>query len=154
MKKNKKNCCPILIISIKWSILSFQLRHWWIIILWWNIRRFLCILFCYISSNFSNYNVFTNSNANAPLFHKISGTWSNHEGSLLLWCWILSFYGFIFGYRARPCNISKRGCSKIYLFFRRSLVAFRFAFFYKERKYKIQMSFAELIWYHESQKLP
>jgi len=47
---------------------------------------FFGILFCYISSNFFNYNVFTNSNANAPLFHKISRTWSNHEGSLLIWC--------------------------------------------------------------------
>nr|WIA66445.1 cytochrome c biogenesis factor N [Apopellia endiviifolia]WIA66486.1 cytochrome c biogenesis factor N [Apopellia endiviifolia]WIA66527.1 cytochrome c biogenesis factor N [Apopellia endiviifolia]WIA66568.1 cytochrome c biogenesis factor N [Apopellia endiviifolia] len=54
------------------------------------------ILFRYISSDFSNYNVFTNPNANAPLFHKISGTWSNHEGSPLLWCWIPSFYGFLF----------------------------------------------------------
>jgi hypothetical protein len=88
---------------------------------------FFGILFCYISSDFSNYNVFTNSNANAPLFYKISGTWSNHEGSLLLWCWILSFYGFFFGYWARPCNLSKRGCSKNIFFFRRPLMAFRFA---------------------------
>nr|WIA66815.1 cytochrome c biogenesis factor N [Pellia epiphylla] len=54
------------------------------------------ILFRYISSDFSNYNVFTNPNANAPLSYKISGTWSNHEGSPLLWCWIPSFYGFLF----------------------------------------------------------
>jgi cytochrome c biogenesis factor len=58
------------------------------------------ILFCYISSNFSNYNVFTNSNFNAPLFHKISRTWSNLESHLLLWCWILRFYEFFFCYRA------------------------------------------------------
>eukprot|EP01018_Ginkgo_biloba_P041095 Gb_15255 [translate_table: standard] len=38
--------------------------------------------FRHIPSNFSNYNVFTNSNANAPLFYQISGTWSNHEGSI------------------------------------------------------------------------
>nr|AHI16011.1 cytochrome c biogenesis factor N [Sphagnum girgensohnii]AND49936.1 cytochrome c biogenesis factor N [Sphagnum rubiginosum] len=99
---------------------------------------FFGILFCYISSDFSNYNVFTNSNANAPLFHKISGTWSNHEGSLLLWCWILSFYGFIFGYRARPCNISKRGCSKNIFLFRRPLVAFRFASFIKKENIKFR----------------
>ena len=93
---------------------------------------FFSILFCYISSDFSNYNVFTNSNANAPLFYKISGTWSNHEGSLLLWCWILSFYGFFFGHWARPCNVSKRGCSKNIFFFRRPLVALRFAPLMKE----------------------
>nr|AEB39994.1 cytochrome c biogenesis factor N [Funaria hygrometrica] len=93
---------------------------------------FFGILFCYISSDFSNYNVFTNSNANAPLFYKISGTWSNHEGSLLLWCWILSFYGFFLGHRVRPCNVSKRGRSKNIFFFRRPLVAFRFACFIKK----------------------
>nr|YP_010881108.1 cytochrome c biogenesis factor N [Moerckia flotoviana]WIA66610.1 cytochrome c biogenesis factor N [Moerckia flotoviana] len=69
---------------------------------------FLGILLCYISSDFSNYNVFTNPNANAPSFHKTSGTWSNHEGSLLLWCWIPSFYGFPFCYPARPSDVSER----------------------------------------------
>nr|QIA60265.1 cytochrome c biogenesis factor N [Ptychanthus striatus] len=78
------------------------------------------ILFCYIPSDFSNYNVFTNSNANAPLFYKISGTWSNHEGSLLLWCWILSFYGFLFCYpAARPSNVSEqaKGAEKKNIYF-------------------------------------
>nr|YP_009307305.1 cytochrome c biogenesis factor N [Orthotrichum gymnostomum]YP_009316195.1 cytochrome c biogenesis factor N [Orthotrichum obtusifolium]AOR82058.1 cytochrome c biogenesis factor N [Orthotrichum gymnostomum]AOY35700.1 cytochrome c biogenesis factor N [Orthotrichum obtusifolium] len=93
---------------------------------------FFGILSCYISSDFFNYNVFTNSNANAPLFYKISGTWSNHEGSLLLWCWILSFYGFFLGHRVRPCNVSKRGRSKNLFFFRRPLVAFRSASFIKK----------------------
>ena len=77
------------------------------------------ILFCYIPSDFSNYNVFTNSNANAPLFYKISGTWSNHEGSLLLWCWIPSFYGFLFCYPARPSNVSEqaKGAEKKNIYF-------------------------------------
>ncbi|KAG6543396.1 hypothetical protein Mapa_015311 [Marchantia paleacea] len=69
---------------------------------------FFGILFCYISFDFSNYNVFTNSNANAPLFYKISVTWSNHEGSMLLWCWILRFYRFLFCYLAQPYNIPKQ----------------------------------------------
>nr|YP_009047458.1 cytochrome c biogenesis factor N [Buxbaumia aphylla]AGN74249.1 cytochrome c biogenesis factor N [Buxbaumia aphylla]AHI16003.1 cytochrome c biogenesis factor N [Buxbaumia aphylla] len=92
-----------------------------------STTSFFGILFCYISSDFSNYNVFTNSNANAPLFYKISGTWSNHEGSLLLWCWILSLYGFFLGYRVRRCNVSKRGRSKNIFFFCKPLVAFCFA---------------------------
>ncbi|KAL8113491.1 hypothetical protein AgCh_020711 [Apium graveolens] len=38
-------------------------------------------------------------------------TWSNHEGSILSWCWILSFYGFLLCYRGRPQshNVSNRG---------------------------------------------
>jgi glucan phosphoethanolaminetransferase (alkaline phosphatase superfamily) len=99
---------------------------------------FFGFLFCYISFDFSNYNVITNSNANVPLFHKISRTWSNHEGSLLLWCWILSFYGFIFGYQARPYNISKPGCSKNIILFRKLLVAFCFASFIKKKNIKFK----------------
>ncbi|YP_009477629.1 cytochrome c maturation protein CcmFN (mitochondrion) [Nymphaea colorata] len=69
---------------------------------------FLGPLFRHIPNNFSNYNVLT---ANAPFFYQISGTWSNHEGSILLWCWILSFYGILFCYRGRPQSqhVSKRG---------------------------------------------
>lgn len=75
---------------------------------------FLCILlpflglsFRHIPNNLSNYNVLT---ANAPFFYQISGTWSNHEGSILSWCWIPSFYGFLLCYRGRPQshNVSKR----------------------------------------------
>nr|YP_006073032.1 heme lyase [Nitella hyalina]AEH42846.1 heme lyase [Nitella hyalina] len=62
---------------------------------------FFSFLFCYVSSDFSIYSVFTNSNNQLPLFYKVSGTWSNHEGSLLLWCWILSLYGFLFCFRTR-----------------------------------------------------
>lgn len=74
---------------------------------WCILLSFLGLLFCHISNNLSNYNVLT---ANAPFFYQISGTWSNHEGSILLWCWILSFYGFLFCYRGRPQshNVSKR----------------------------------------------
>ncbi|MCL7036236.1 hypothetical protein MKW94_013371 [Papaver nudicaule] len=76
---------------------------------------FLCILhpflglsFCHIPNNLSNYNVLT---ANAPFIYQISGTWSNHEGSILSWCWISSLYGFLLCYRGRPKshNVSKRG---------------------------------------------
>nr|WGU13494.1 cytochrome c biogenesis Fn [Zygostates lunata] len=75
---------------------------------------FLCILlpflglsFRHLPKNLSNSNVLT---ANAPFFYQISGTWSNHEGSIFSWCWIPSFYGFLLCYRGRPQshNVSKR----------------------------------------------
>jgi cytochrome c-type biogenesis protein CcmF len=31
-----------------------------------------------------------------PLFYKISGTWGNHEGSLLLWLLVLTLFIFLF----------------------------------------------------------
>lgn len=63
---------------------------------WCILHSFLGLLFCHIPNNLSNYNVLT---ANAPFFYQISGTWSNHEGSILLWCRIPSFYGLLLGYR-------------------------------------------------------
>nr|YP_010707942.1 cytochrome b biogenesis FN [Helicanthes elasticus]WCQ87289.1 cytochrome b biogenesis FN [Helicanthes elasticus] len=75
---------------------------------WCILLSFLGLSFRHIPNNLSNYNVLT---ANAPFFYKISGTWSNHEGSILSWCRIPSFYGFLLCYRGRPQshNVSKRG---------------------------------------------
>ena len=61
-----------------------------------TIISFLSLMFAYISSDFSNFNVFQNSHSNKPLIYKISGTWGNHEGSMLLWISILSIYAFFF----------------------------------------------------------
>ncbi len=47
----------------------------------------------YISSDFSVLNVFENSHSARPLIFKISGVWSNHEGSMLLWVMILGIFG-------------------------------------------------------------
>ncbi|CAH2057163.1 unnamed protein product, partial [Thlaspi arvense] len=66
---------------------------------WCILLSFLGLSFCHIPNNLSNYNVLT---ANAPFFYQISGTWSNHEGSILLWCRIPNFYGFFLCYRGRP----------------------------------------------------
>lgn len=83
---------------------------------WCILLPFLGLSFRHIPNNLSNYNVLT---ANAPFFYQISGTWSNHEGSILSWCWIPSFYGFLLCYRSRPQshNVSKRrGYRETFLF--------------------------------------
>lgn len=54
---------------------------------WCILLSFLGLSFRHIPNNLSNYNVLT---ANAPFFYQISGTWSNHEGSILSWCRIPS----------------------------------------------------------------
>lgn len=83
---------------------------------WCILLSFLGLLFCHISNNNSNYNVLT---ANAPFFYQISGTWSNHEGSILSWCRIPSFYGFLLCYRGRlqSHNVSKRGGHRETIFY-------------------------------------
>ena len=40
--------------------------------------------------DFSVMNIAENSSALKPLIYKITGTWGNHEGSILLWCLILA----------------------------------------------------------------
>ena len=71
---------------------------------WCILLPFLGLSFRHIPNNLSNYNVLT---ANAPFFYQISGTWSNHEGSILSWCWIPSFYGFLFCYSQNKEAIEK-----------------------------------------------
>jgi cytochrome c-type biogenesis protein CcmF len=55
-------------------------------------------MFAYISSDFSNFNVFQNSHSSKPLLYKITGTWGNHEGSMLLWLLIMSLYNVFFSF--------------------------------------------------------
>ena len=60
------------------------------------IFSFLGLIFSFIYSDFSNETVFNNSHTTKPLFYKISGTWGNHEGSLLLWLLVLTLFISIF----------------------------------------------------------
>jgi len=57
---------------------------------------FLSLIFAYVTSDFSNFNVFQNSHSDKPLMYKISGAWGNHEGSILLWLCMISIYGFLY----------------------------------------------------------
>ena len=57
---------------------------------------FLCLIFSFVISDFSLISVYENSHTDKPLIYKISGTWGNHEGSLLLWLIVLIFISFLF----------------------------------------------------------
>ena len=50
---------------------------------------FLSLNYAYLTSDFSLLNVYNNSHLAVPLIYKISGVWSNHEGSMMLWLFIL-----------------------------------------------------------------
>ena len=64
--------------------------------LFFTISSFFVLLLAYIFSDFTLVNVYENSHTNKPLFYKISGTWGNHEGSLLLWINILVLFSSLF----------------------------------------------------------
>ena len=63
--------------------------------------KFFEFNFIFYNSDFSNETVFNNSHTTKPLFYKISGTWGNHEGSLLLWLLVLTLFIFLFLIKSR-----------------------------------------------------
>ena len=60
------------------------------------VISFIGLILSFVNSDFSNETVFNHSHTTKPLFYKISGTWGNHEGSLLLWLLVLTLFIFIF----------------------------------------------------------
>ncbi|MEK6335663.1 MAG: heme lyase CcmF/NrfE family subunit [Acidobacteriota bacterium] len=53
---------------------------------------FGCLAYSFISNDFSVLNVATNSNSRLPLHYRLAATWGSHEGSLLLWTLMLTFW--------------------------------------------------------------
>jgi cytochrome c-type biogenesis protein CcmF len=51
------------------------------------------LMWAFIQSDFSLAIVYNNSHTAKPLIYKISGVWGNHEGSMLLWVYILTIFG-------------------------------------------------------------
>ena len=60
------------------------------------IISFFSLIILFVLSDFSNETVYNHSHTTKPIFYKISGSWGNHEGSLLLWLFVLVLFIFIF----------------------------------------------------------
>tara|TARA_B100001142_G_scaffold106013_1_gene107846 strand:- start:113 stop:1939 length:1827 start_codon:yes stop_codon:yes gene_type:complete len=82
------------------SILSVQLFS--------VLLSFLCLIYSFIISDFSNETVYNNSHTTKPIFYKISGAWGNHEGSLLLWLLVLTLFIFFFVFYSKKQPIKYR----------------------------------------------
>jgi cytochrome c-type biogenesis protein CcmF len=54
---------------------------------------FLALIYAGVVSDFTVENVADFSSSLVPLIYRISGTWGNHDGSMILWCFILSLCG-------------------------------------------------------------
>ncbi|MGH6943181.1 MAG: heme lyase CcmF/NrfE family subunit, partial [Geminicoccaceae bacterium] len=66
---------------------------------------FGALILAFATSDFSVANVAANSFSASPLIYKISAAWGSHEGSLVLWVWILALYGMgvaLFGRNLPP----------------------------------------------------
>ena len=55
---------------------------------------FGCLLYSFVSNDFSLTYVASNSNSKLPVYYRIAGTWGGHEGSLLLWAEMLAMWTF------------------------------------------------------------
>jgi cytochrome c-type biogenesis protein CcmF len=78
------------------KILSFVFLQFFLVVV-----SFLGLILSFVFSDFSNETVFNHSHTTKPLFYKISGTWGNHEGSLLLWLLVLTLFIFLFLLRSK-----------------------------------------------------
>jgi len=69
---------------------------------------FLTLVYAYIISDFSVLNVVQNSHSEKPLLFKITGVWGNHEGSMMLWVLILTFFSALVAVFSRnlPANFT------------------------------------------------
>jgi cytochrome c-type biogenesis protein CcmF len=54
---------------------------------------FAALIHAFVTSDFSVANVAANSHTEKPMLYKVAGAWGSHEGSILLWCLMLTGYG-------------------------------------------------------------
>ena len=78
-KKNKKS--KFITISVIGLLIS-------------SLISFFLLMYSHVVSDFSVLNVFQNSHTTKPLLYKVSGTWGNHEGSMLLWILVLTIFNY------------------------------------------------------------
>ncbi|MFC2953373.1 heme lyase CcmF/NrfE family subunit [Marinicaulis aureus] len=62
---------------------------------------FFSLMHAYAISDFSVSNVFENSHTAKPFIYKLTGTWANHEGSMLLWALILTLFSGVLAAQGR-----------------------------------------------------
>ena len=76
--------------------------------MWLVFFAFATLLYSFVTSDFSISLVAQHSHSAKPLIYKISGTWGNHEGSLLLWIVILVLFGGIFAITSKMIDAKLR----------------------------------------------
>jgi cytochrome c-type biogenesis protein CcmF len=74
------------------------------------LTAFLCLVASFVVNDTTVSVVVANSHSQKPLLYKISGTWGNHEGSMVLWVLILSLCaGAVAGFgRKLPSALQSR----------------------------------------------
>ena len=58
------------------------------------VFAFACLIYSFVTSDFSVQNVAANSNTKLPVYYRVTASWGSHEGSLLLWVLMLTGWTF------------------------------------------------------------
>lgn len=83
---------PVSVFQQKNAQLSYQAKPLVLGQCFFILLSFLTLIFCFLQDDFSVYYVAQNSYSHLPFIYKLCATWGAHEGSLLLWSLILSFW--------------------------------------------------------------
>ena len=62
---------------------------------------FGALTYAFVTSDFSVLDVAQNSHTAKPMIYKITGVWGNHEGSMLLWIFVLAIYSLFIVFAQR-----------------------------------------------------
>ncbi len=69
---------------------------------------FAIFIHAHIVSDFSVLNVFENSSTSKPMLYKVTGAWGSHEGSMMLWVFMLALFGGLVAFFGRTLPASLR----------------------------------------------
>ena len=61
-----------------------------------NLLPFVLLIYAFSISDFTLLNVIENSYIDDPLFYKVTSAWGSHEGSILLWVFLINLFGIFF----------------------------------------------------------
>ncbi len=77
---------------------SYSLNHERLcnLIFFFTLFSYITLSHAFLNSNFTLDVISKNSNSQLPIIYKLTGVWGNHEGSILLWLLVMTFFGFIF----------------------------------------------------------
>ncbi|MGI2166964.1 heme lyase CcmF/NrfE family subunit [Shewanella oncorhynchi] len=84
----------------------------------------LCLIYCFMTDDFSVAYVANHSNSQLALGYKVAAVWGSHEGSMLFWIFAIALWGAIISYRIKMADCTQDKASDKYqdaLYFARLL---------------------------------
>ncbi len=72
-----------------------------------NLLPFILLIYAFSISDFTLLNVIENSYIDDPLFYKVTAAWGSHEGSILLWVFLINLFGIFFLNKNHTVEIHK-----------------------------------------------